>query len=82
MATDDGETESSESRFWLTNDGLALFLTVSFVGYIYAPLTPYTAGYPDANPMVLGAYVTAFGVSIAWAFGKDAVEAWRGSTGE
>lgn len=73
----DGETDSSESRYWLTNDALAVFLTVTFVGYIFMPFTPWVSGYPEANPLILGAFVTAFGVSVAWTFGRDAVEAWR-----
>lgn len=75
---DDGKTDSSERRYWLTNDGLAWALILSFIAYVFAPLTPYVAGYPDTNAAILTAYVTAFGVSVAWAFGKDAVEAWRG----
>lgn len=75
--TPDGETTSSESRYWLTNDGLAWLLVVSFIGYLYLPLTPYVDAYPEVNAAVLAAYVTAFGVAVAWAFGKDAVEAWR-----
>lgn len=75
--TEPGETTSSESRYWLTNDGLAWLLILTFVGYIYAPLTPYVDAYPEANAAALAAYITAFGVAVAWAFGKDAVEAWR-----
>lgn len=74
---DDGETDSSAARYWLTNDALAFLLILTFIGYIYAPLTPWVDGYPAANAGVLAAYITAFGVAVAWAFGKDAVEAWR-----
>lgn len=78
----DHDTDSASKRHWLTNDGLAVLLTVTFIGYVYAPLTPLVDGYPETNPLVLGAFVTAFGVAVAWAFGRDAVEAWRGGTDE
>lgn len=77
---DDRETESAGSRYWLTNDALAFFIVIAFVGYVYAPLSPWIAGYPETNAGVLAAFITAFGVAVAWAFGKDAVEAWRGNS--
>ena len=75
----DGDTDTPDDRYWLTNDGLAWFLSVSFVAYVFAPLTPWVAGYPETNAVILASFTASFGIAIAWAFGKDAVEAWRGS---
>lgn len=66
-------------RFWLTNDLLAFVVILSFIAYVFAPMTPYVDAYPEANPIVIGAFVAAFGIIIAWAFGTDAVMAWRES---
>jgi MFS-type transporter involved in bile tolerance (Atg22 family) len=69
-------------RFWLTNDILAFVVVLAFIAYVFAPMTPYVDGYPEVNAMVLGAFVAAFGIIIAWAFGTDAVMAWRESNDE
>lgn len=76
----DGETWSSQSRWWLTNDVLAFVLATAFISYVFAGV--YLDGYPETNPAVLTAFVTAFGVAVAWAFGRDAVEAWRAGGNE
>lgn len=82
MTDADGGTTTTASRFWLTNDLLAGFLILAFTGYVYMPLLTAIDGYPSTNPVVIAAFVTAFGVAVAWAFGQDAVEAWRGADEE
>lgn len=87
QSTDSGESESSEGsdttstarRHWLTNDGIAWTLTASMTlliilhGIDWIDLT----GIPEPFRLV---YIGAFGTAIAWAFGKDAIEAWRGGS--
>lgn len=73
----EGSTHGTDKRYWLTNDSLAVTLTSSLIAIIVMDgagrLTLETV--PQA---VLYVYVGAVGASIAWAFGADAVEAWRG----
>lgn len=70
------DTTDPNRRHWLTNDGLAWLLVASMPVIIGLAggdsLTLQTV--PD---VMLVMYSLAFGVAVAWAFGKDAVEAWR-----
>ena len=72
-----GSTGSPSERHWLTNDGMAWVLTLSMVAAILLS----AVGVVDLSNVpqeILVAFVGAFGVSIVWAFGRDALEAWRG----
>ena len=72
-----GSTDTASERHWLTNDGIAWLLTLSMVGVV----TAASLGIVDLSTVpqeILVAYVVAFGVAIVWAFGRDALEAWRG----
>ena len=68
---------SASERHWLTNDGIAWLLTLSMVGAVALG----SIGIVDLTAVpqeILLAHVAAFGVAIVWAFGRDALEAWRG----
>lgn len=70
-------TESTQERHWLTNDAMALALVASLI--VFMLITAIGFAKLSVIPKdVLYLYVFAVGSSIAWAFGKDAVEAWRG----
>lgn len=73
----DSDTRGSSRRHWLTNDLLAIWLIFSFTFYIFLPYFGYGAN-AEPNAAILTAFITGFGIAVAWAFGKDAVEAWRG----
>lgn len=74
---EDRGTTSTSRRHWLTNDGLAVVLVLSLISVVAlhgaGRLTLQTV--PQS---VLLLYVFSVGSAVAWAFGKDAVEAWRG----
>lgn len=76
--TDDGgSTRSTSKRHWLTNDLLAGALALSLILVVAA----HGAGWLNLQTLpqwLVGVYVFSVGSSVAWAFGKDAVEAWRG----
>lgn len=72
-----GETDSTAARWWLTNDVLAIALVAGF----YATMWGIGVGW--LRPTVLTseagiAMLVYTGVAVAWAFGADAVRAWRG----
>lgn len=64
-----GETQTTQSRHWLTNDGLAYLLNFSLIGVLAAS----AAGY---QVEVSGTLMTVFASSVAlanlWAFGSQA----------
>lgn len=77
----DNDTRGSSRRHWLTNDLLAIWLILAFTAYLFLPYLGFeTASKPNAA--VLTAFITGFGIAVAWAFGRDAVEAWRGKQGD
>lgn len=76
--SDDAQTSSAQTRWWATNDVLAAVLVV---GHLTTMLL-VGAGWLDPDVLATQfakAYVLYAGAAVAWAFGKDAVEAWRGS---
>lgn len=80
MAEDDesdGVTRGTAKRYWLTNDGIAWVLTLSMITVVAAAGSGHLTLDRVPDPILLS-YVAAFGTAIAWAFGKDAVEAWKG----
>jgi len=75
-------TESVSTRWTYTNDLIAGFLVLSFVGYVFARtiLVPILLGpieLPSLNAFALGVFATGFGIAVAWTFGAEAVEAWN-----
>lgn len=71
-----GATHSTSKRWWLTNDGLAWLLVGTFPVVIAAT----AAGYLDLATVpseVVYTWLASVGTAVAWAFGKDAIEAWR-----
>lgn len=73
----DGETTSPAARWWLTNDVIAGVLVVGF----YATLWAVGRGLLDPTVLTgeVGLAMIAYvGIAVAWAFGTDAVRAWRG----
>ena len=72
-----GETQSSQSRYWLTNDAIALLLVIGFVGTLWL----HGFGVIDLSTLpadALLAFLVYVGVAVTWAFGTDAVRAWKG----
>lgn len=75
-----GETTSTSSRFWLTNDIAALVLDGGFV----LLLGLAAAGWVDlrAIPLELRMQLIALtGIATAWLFGGGAVTAWQSIQG-
>jgi hypothetical protein len=80
-STDDiessGETDSATTRHWLTNDAIALWLAGTY------PLLLFFDGLgwivlADVPPNLRMGLLAIVGIAVAWAFGRDAVAAWRG----
>jgi len=64
-------------RHWLTNDALAGALGASLIAAVLLD----GIGLLNLQTIpgeILYLYVFVVGSSMAWAFGKDAIEAWRG----
>jgi hypothetical protein len=64
-------------RHWLTNDALAGALGASLIAAVLLD----GVGWLNLQTIpteILYLYVFVVGSSMAWAFGKDAIEAWRG----
>lgn len=74
---DSGQTESTASRWWLTNDILAFGLVASLIAVVLAHLGT-SLNLQTFPQEVLYLYSFSVASAVAWAFGKDAVEAWRG----
>ena len=70
-------TDSADSRWWFTNDliagALSASLVVAILGHGFGWLNLQTI--PEGFMLL---YSFAVGSAVAWAFGKDALEAWRG----
>jgi len=80
--TDDGQAkaDSSQVRFWLTNDLTAFMLVLGYFAVIFA----HGAGLIDVQALpdvYMSALVAYVGIAVAWAFGSGAVKAWRQSGG-
>lgn len=66
----DGETTSASTRWWLTNDVVAIMLTSVLCLIVLLDITSnYTA-----PQMVIGAFVGGFSVAVVWLFGKGAAK--------
>lgn len=75
-----GETTSTSSRFWLTNDIAALVLDGGFI----LLLGLAAAGWVDLHsvPLELRMQLIALtGIATAWLFGGGAVSAWQSIQG-
>ena len=72
-----GSTDSPARRYWLTNDAIAIALVASLiVGVIFGGV-----GWLNLQTVpkeITLVYSASVGTAIVWAFGADAVEAWRG----
>lgn len=64
-----GETTDVASRYWLTNDSLAVLLNLSLVLILFASLFGYTV---SIDSLLLTVYALSIGVSNVWAFGASA----------
>lgn len=79
--TPEGETDTIQSRWWLTNDLLAVYLLFSFPIIVVASAASMSGIDLSAIPQTVRlTYLTTVGVAVAWTFGRDAVEAWRASS--
>lgn len=73
------ETETASTRWWLTNDSIAIYLLLTFPIVVMAGSLRTVPVDLDLLPQsVRLTYLFAVGVAVAWTFGRDAVEAWRG----
>ena len=74
--SDDDSTESVSTRPPYTNDVLAFFLIGSIIGGVGADGLGVVAlsSVPDE---VLLSWVVMTGTATVWAFGRDAIAAWR-----
>lgn len=75
-AREDWGVDTTDRRHWLTNDGLAWFLSAATIGLAVAA----GLGVVDMEaipPEMMYAILAAFGTAVAWAFGKGAVKWWR-----
>lgn len=73
---DNSSTNSPDRRWWLTND----ILTGALVGSLIAGVLLSGLGLLNLQTVpkeIIYIYVVSVGTAIAWAFGADAVEAWR-----
>lgn len=71
------DTTSTRARFWLTNDILAIVLTLSFVGLLaIAGRGIIDLGAIPVEMRVV--YVSLVGAAGVWAFGEMAFEKWGG----
>lgn len=73
----DSQTESTSKRHWLTNDGIAWLLAIAYIALLFAAGLDWIH-LGDVPEIALLAFIAAFGTAVAWAFGADAVRAWRG----
>lgn len=74
------DTTSTRTRFWLTNDILAVVLVLSFIGL----LAIAGRGIIDLGtiPMEMRiVYVSLVGAAGVWAFGETAFQRWRSNRG-
>lgn len=75
--SDGQQTHGTSKRWWLTNDLLAFALLLSLDALVFFSGLRWIDVETIPEMAVYGLTV-GFGVAIVWAFGKDAVEAWRG----
>jgi len=86
MSSDDGDdsdarTQSASSRFWLTNDLMALGLVTGYFGVVVLQGLG-VLDLSDLPELYLTALVVYVGIAIAWAFGNEAVKTWRSKGGD
>jgi hypothetical protein len=73
----DSESTDSVARRWqYTNDALAGLLLGSLAGLTAIGATSLI-GLGELPDLWMAAYLTVAGVAAAWAFGSDALAAWR-----
>lgn len=65
----DGETQSTQSRHWLTNDGLAYLLNLSLIGVLAASAAGYQV---ELSGTLLTVYAASVALANLWAFGSQA----------
>jgi len=68
-SNEDGETQSAESRHWLTNDGLAYILNLSLIAIVAASAAGYTV---ELSGTLLSVYAASIALANLWAFGSQA----------
>lgn len=74
----DGSTTSTSKRHWLTNDVLAYLLVGTFPAIvILASVDVVDLGAVPGE--VLIAWIAFAGTAVVWAYGPEAIEAWRGA---
>ena len=81
MSEDDGETTSTQSRWWLTNDIAALVIVASSM--VLIGLSAYGALDLTQVPAEIrvGLWLPGFGIAVAWLFGGGAVKAYQQMAG-
>lgn len=72
----DGSTTDTDQRHWLTNDLLAGLYALSLVGMVGGHGLGWLNLQTVPEPL-MWLYGGAVGSAMAWAFGREAVKAWR-----
>lgn len=71
--TEDGETQSTQTRHWLTNDYIAAFIVVMFAVLLALEAFQWL-DLQSAPTAVLWAWVFGFLTAIIWVFGGAAAK--------
>lgn len=74
--SEDGTTDSTDTRWAYTNDLLAIYLVVTFPVTAWLDMTGYV-NLETLPASVFTLYASFVGIALAWAFGPEAVKAWR-----
>ncbi|AGM11638.1 hypothetical protein HCTV5_28 [Halovirus HCTV-5] len=64
-----GETQTTDSRHWLTNDGLAYLLNFSLIGVLAASAAGYQV---ELSGTLMTVYASSIALANLWAFGSQA----------
>lgn len=67
----DGQTDSTQSRHWLTNDLIAGLLNLSLVMFVGLSVLGYGVTPPD---LIMKVYVASVLLANLWAFGAQAAK--------
>ena len=73
-----GETKSSQARYWLTNDVAALAFTGVLCLMMLVSLLPFY----QAPALLQKAFVGGFAAAVVWLFGKGAAKHLLGGGGQ
>jgi hypothetical protein len=66
---EDGKTQSTQSRHWLTNDGLAYLLNLSLIIIVGVSALGYSV---QLSGTLLSVYAASIALANLWAFGSEA----------